>query len=98
MKKGSRIFASLAMLSSVDGDKERTIAEGEDSPEIRAELALHVIRLVRAGYFVSLADGTKIIGYNAETNEWITAAEKGSTVLVEAEGKPATAIPPVAGG
>lgn len=98
MPKGNRVLVSLAMLSSADGDKERKISESEDSPECRAELAAHVIKLIRSGYFVSLADGTKIVGYNAETNEWIVAAGKGTEEKVDAEGNPATAVSPVAGG
>lgn len=98
VKKRTRILVSLAMLSSLDGDKERKISEGEDSPECRAELAAHVIKLIRSGYFVSLADGTKIVGYNAETNEWIVRPETGSEEKVDAERNPATAVSPVAGG
>lgn len=98
MKKNARILVSLAMLSSVDGDKERKISEGEDTPELRAELALHVIKLVRSGYFVSLSDGTKIVGYNAETNEWVVAASGDKTEHVDAESNPATAISAVSGG
>lgn len=90
-----RILVQLDMLSSQHGDKSRIITEGDDSPEKRAELAEQIIKLIRSGHFVSLSDGSKVVGYNAETNEWIIGQKKE---LLAAEGKPASALSPVVGG
>ena len=94
-QKYSKTIVKLDILSSQHGDDSRIITEGDDTPLKRAELAEQIIKLIRSGHFVSLSDGSKVIGYNAATNEWIIDGVKEGVAAAE---KPATALSPVAGG
>lgn len=98
-KDEARAIVQLDVLGARDGHKSETISVDDDKPERRAELAEHVKKLIRGGFAVMLADGTKVIGYDPDTNSWVVSTtDQKRPQKVSAQGKPATATPLPAGG
>jgi hypothetical protein len=90
-------LAQIDILSAHKGHDKKSITIEEDSPKKRAKLAEHVVKLLKDGFLVCLADGRKVTGYDAPTNSWIIIAEK-KEAKVPAQGNKANAVAPVAGG
>lgn len=95
----AKALVQLDILGAQHGHKSEIINIDDDKPERRAELAEHVKKLIRSGFAVMLADGTKVVGYDAETNSWVVSSTKQKRPeKVSAQGNPATATPLPAGG
>lgn len=97
-------LVQLDILSVFKGhEKERLYIE-DDDPAKRKQLAEKITGLIRDGFQVLLGDGTKVTGYDADTNEWLVPsgsrknAKKKIWDRVSALGQPANAIAPVTGG
>ncbi len=88
----------LDVLSCSKGDIK--IDTNDDKPEERALLATEIKRLLKKGFFISLVKGkesTRILGYNAATNEWVLEEGRGQKKSPAAE-TTATVVAPIAGG
>ena len=104
MGKRKTHIAVVDVLNTLKGHHKEVITITDDPAE-HARLSKTVTELIRDGYHVALDDGTKIAGYDAKTNEWLCATSsrkphyfEEKTKRVSAEGKPATAVAPTAGG
>lgn len=95
----NKALVQLDILSTTRGHDKQVITIEDDDPSKRAALAAKVTELIRDGFSVLLSDGARVRGYDAETNEWLIAAQKKSPdKRVKAEGQTATAVAPTAGG
>ncbi len=87
-------------LSTLTGDTSITIDDND--PDKRAELAKHVVELIKQGYAIFVKDGDstfKVRGYDAEKNAWIFVKNKGKKKeTTKAAGTVAITVPPRAGG
>lgn len=97
-KDKAKALVQLDVLGARYGHKSETISVDDDNPERRAELAEHVNKLIMSGFAVMLADGTKVLGYDPDTNSWVAKVDSKKTKKVTAQGNPATATPLPAGG
>jgi hypothetical protein len=104
VKATKQALVQLDILSVLKGhDKERLYIE-DDDPKKRKQIAAKITALIKDGFQVLLADGTKVVGYDADTNEWLVPSggrknsKKKIWDRVSALGQPANAIAPVTGG
>lgn len=98
MKKKPEVLVQLDVMSNRHGHKP-TVLTVVDDPERRAELAVDVNSMIKKSFVICLDDGSKVVGYEAESNSWLIA--EGGTKKpkkVSAEGQKATATPMAAGG
>lgn len=84
-------------LGSTCGDKPRIVIDDVD-PEQRAELAETVTRLIREGHPLFLLRGgeltDRVIGYDAETNEWLTRTSSEGKPELPADVQPSDSSKP----
>jgi hypothetical protein len=93
-------IAQLDILSASKGHDKEVIQIKDDDPEKRKKLSQRILALVKDGFQVFLADGSRVKGYDPESNEWLVAPGPKSKEMrrTPAENQVATAVAPASGG
>lgn len=94
------IMITTEVLHCERGDLHAEI--NDTDPEERKKLAASIVQLLTQGALIVIKDGAgkdvRVIGYNAETNEWVTSEAKKTRGRRPAAGSKATVVAPLAGG